>query len=184
MTRGLPEHLRAWFLRGPVVRELREMLGAAPAGGVAVILGGGVSRPETIAADVWRDLDGRRVAVLPLPLVRELCGVRSPATAARLGADFTVVVSADGDLEARRRDGRPVPRLSGGQSAVLALAWRMAMSPGLLCLDEPTYGLDDRRIAHLRDAVAAWRESGTGGQLIVVTHERRLVSAFDRVVEI
>lgn len=87
MTRGLPEHLRAWFLRGPVVRELREMLGAAPAGGVAVILGGGVSRPETIAADVWRDLDGRRVAVLPLPLVRELCGVRSPATAARLGAE-------------------------------------------------------------------------------------------------
>ena len=88
MTRGLPSHLRAWFLRGPVVRELREMLGAvAPAGHVLTILGAGTSAPESTSANAWRDVDGRRVAVLPLAQVSELCGVRSPGTSVRLNTE-------------------------------------------------------------------------------------------------
>lgn len=100
-----------------------------------------------------------------------------------LGADFAVAADSDGNLSPSR-SGRRVPRLSGGQSCVLALAWRLALSPGLLCLDEPTYGLDAARIDALREALASWRDAKTGGQVVVVTHDRRLLGAFDNIVEL
>ena len=58
------------------------------------------------------------------------------------------------------------------------------MSPGVLCLDEPTYGLDDARILKLRAAIEKWRDNRNGGQLIIVTHDKRLLGAFDKVIEL
>ena len=69
-------------------------------------------------------------------------------------------------------------------------AWRIALldryAPGveLLCLDEPTHGLDGRRVLALRDALAAWRPHAGGRQFVVVTHDRRLLPAFDRVIDL
>jgi len=100
-----------------------------------------------------------------------------------LVADFCVSLDPDGNLIPHRNK-RPVPRLSGGQSALLALAWRLALCPGLLCLDEPTYGLDEKRIEALRLALDAWRDHTATSQIIIVTHDNRLASAFDTLVTI
>jgi DNA repair exonuclease SbcCD ATPase subunit len=111
----------------------------------------------------------------------------------QVGADYRVAVDASGDVECRFGDGSPRRRaglLSPGQQMALALAWRVAVvdrycpRAGVLCLDEPTTGLDETRIAALRSALDAWRAAGAGPQFLVVTHDRRLFGAFDRVVEL
>jgi len=100
-----------------------------------------------------------------------------------LAADFYVSLDESGNLTPHRNK-RAVPRLSGGQTAILALAWRLALSPGLLCLDEPTYGLDEKRIEALRLALDAWRDRAGTNQIIIVTHNNRLASAFDTLVSV
>lgn len=84
----------------------------------------------------------------------------------------------------------PVKLLSGGQTAVLAWAWRAAMqdvSSGklwLLCMDEPTYGIDDNYMDALINAIDGWRNSTDNRQLILVTHDTRLEDACDKVVHL
>ena len=112
-----------------------------------------------------------------------------------LAADFRVDVGEDGWLWANFRDGTTTTRirsdlLSGGQACVLALAWRIAITDryapdvGLLCLDEPTYGLDHKRIEALRVALESWKAVGTDRQFLIVTHDRRLVGVFDKLIEL
>lgn len=109
----------------------------------------------------------------------------------RFQAPFRARVTEDCGFTAHFADGSvpiPVERLSGGQQLVLAWAWVSARQSRhgerlwLLCLDEPTYGLDEVRSRALRDVVDGWRSGLPGRQLLVVTHDRRLASAFDRVV--
>ena len=77
--------------------------------------------------------------------------------------------------------------LSGGERQRLALAIVMAgravdgALPGLICLDEPTRGLDRAR----KDELARWtRElSGSGAAVIIATHDVEFAAAFaERVV--
>lgn len=111
-----------------------------------------------------------------------------------LAAAFRIELTAAGELTAvfRPEHPRKIPadRLSGGEKAVLAVAWRLAVldryapRAGLLCLDEPTHGLDGRRIEALSSALAAWRPHGGDRQFVVVTHDRRLLPAFDAVIDL
>lgn len=165
---------------------------AAAARANAAVVAAAVAAEEAAAASSWRaDILRSAAAILhrdaaPASVVRgklyEMTGSVNQALV-KLGADFDVVVGPSGDLTPRR-GGRSVPRLSGAQNAILALAWRLVTSPRILCLDEPTYGLDGKRIDCLRSALESWRESRPTGQIIVVTHERRLLGAFDKVVEL
>lgn len=83
-----PDVLRAWLLTGPVVRDLRAMLRPLDAGRVAVILAAGIVAPELGAGEgPWVDVQGRRVAVLPLARAAELAAIRAPGIAQRLRAD-------------------------------------------------------------------------------------------------
>ena len=66
---------------------------------------------------------------------------------------------------------RRLGTLSGGQRSRLALAATLASAPELLLLDEPTNDLDDEAVAWLEERLYE-------GTLIVVTHDRRLRSAF------
>ena len=71
--------------------------------------------------------------------------------------------------------------LSEGQRMALALAVVLAPGPRVLCLDEPTRGLDydakDRLVEHLR------RVADAGGAVVVATHDVELVAELaDRVV--
>ena len=73
-------------------------------------------------------------------------------------------------------------QLSGGQKQRLALAGVLAMSPGLILLDEPTANLDPAGVIEVRDAVAAVAES-TGATVVVVEHRTGVwLPVIDRVI--
>jgi ATPase subunit of ABC transporter with duplicated ATPase domains len=74
---------------------------------------------------------------------------------------------------------RPAATLSGGEATRLAFAALVLDRPDVLALDEPTNDLD----AASRDALYAFVETWAEG-LIVVTHDRALLSRVDRVVEL
>lgn len=104
-------------------------------------------------------------------------------------------VEADDKLSFRAlfNDGReqPAGRLSGGEKVVLALAFRLSVNSmfaaevGLLCLDEPTVGLDEHNLGCLQTALLRLKELSRerGLQVIMVTHERSLGHLFDRVID-
>ena len=80
-----------------------------------------------------------------------------------------------------RRHHNPT-ELSGGQAQRVALARALATSPALVLADEPTAALDAERG---RDAILTLREAArdAGAAVIVVTHDTRILDAFDRTLE-
>jgi len=82
-------------------------------------------------------------------------------------------------------------RLSGGQKGVLAVAFRSAVSSlfseevGMMCLDEPSAGLDGDNVAHLGEALVKFASQVRGRrQIIMITHSEELKPAFDQVIDI
>lgn len=114
--------------------------------------------------------------------------------AAQFGSPFFLTTTDDGSFMVHFADGRVVrpPRLSGGQGIVLALAFRLAINStyashlGLLCLDEPTVGLDTANLSGLTAAFDKLRElaTATNLQIVVVSHEREIINKFDHVIEL
>jgi DNA repair exonuclease SbcCD ATPase subunit len=108
--------------------------------------------------------------------------------------DYRVVATESLGFDACFLDGRvqQVPRLSGGQKVVLALAFRISINAlfaadlGLLCLDEPTAYLDDENLACLDVALERLRalSESRGLQCILITHERGLEHLFDKVIQL
>lgn len=94
----------------------------------------------------------------------------------------------------RHADGRETSaeRLSEGEKIVLALAFRLVVNSmfaselGLLCLDEPTAGLDENNLGCLGVALDRLREVGKarGLQVLLVTHEKGLDAFCDKTVEL
>lgn len=99
--------------------------------------------------------------------------------------DLSVVCSFPGTGE------QAADRLSGGQRVVLG-AFRFAIynlfagELGFMVLDEPTAFLDDDRIQSVVEVMQAVRRYAhqTGMQLVVITHEPELATAFDHVVHL
>ena len=86
---------------------------------------------------------------------------------------------------------RAAERLSGGQKAVFATAFRPAFASlfgadnGMMALDEPTDGLDGSNLTYMRDALAALAAQVRGRrQVIVITHADLLLPAFDQVIRV
>ena len=110
--------------------------------------------------------------------------------------DSPYMVSPDDDLSytADFLDGTRVSAagLSGGQSVLLALAFRQALNKtfddqlGLLVLDEPTAGLDHDNLAMLEELLANLGRTltGSGRQMFVITHEASTSRVFDKVVSL
>jgi energy-coupling factor transport system ATP-binding protein len=103
----------------------------------------------------------------------------------RAGADeATAAARADELLVRLRLDhlARANPfTLSGGEQRRLSVATALASSPGLLVLDEPTFGQDLRTWTELVDLLDAVRAEGTA--MLVVTHDVAFTEALaDRVV--
>lgn len=102
-----PDALRPWATSPAVSRELRAMHAAAvdvtPAAPlVFVVLLGGAFAPESIPAGAWRTVEGRRVAVAPLSVARDVATGRSPSAARALehappaGGCWCLALASDG----------------------------------------------------------------------------------------
>ena len=65
--------------------------------------------------------------------------------------------------------------LSGGEQRRLSVATALATRPGLLVLDEPTFGQDRTTWTELVALLAALRDAGTA--ILAITHDRALVDA-------
>lgn len=73
-------------------------------------------------------------------------------------------------------------QLSGGQQQRVALARALALSPGLLLLDEPLSALDARVRTHLREEICRLQRK-LGITTIMVTHDQdEALSMADRIV--
>lgn len=73
----------------------------------------------------------------------------------------------------------PADQLSGGQLARVAIIGALLAAPSLLVLDEPTNHLDSDGRAWLLRVLDAWR-----GGLVVVSHDRQLLNAMARIIEL
>ena len=84
------------------------------------------------------------------------------------------------DLVAHEHD-RP-PELSGGERQRIAVARAFANDPRVVLADEPTGSLDDESstlvVSLLREVCAS------GGCVLAVSHDQRLISQADRVLEL
>ncbi len=74
---------------------------------------------------------------------------------------------------------RPLAALSGGQRTRAALAALLIAEPDLILLDEPTNNLDADGRAAIARVLAGWKKGA-----IVVSHDRTLLRAMDRIVEL
>lgn len=74
---------------------------------------------------------------------------------------------------------RPAATLSGGQAMQVALAGALLSDADGLILDEPSNHLDSAHRTRLLDALAGWR-----GGLIVISHDRTVLHAMQRIVEL
>jgi DNA repair exonuclease SbcCD ATPase subunit len=144
----------------------------------------------TSARDVLhRDRLPRRVAESNLRLIEdavnanlELFGSPFWATTAE---DLSFLVNKPGEPQ------QAASRLSTGQKVVLALAFWSAVASllgnelGLLALDEPTANLDyDNRILLRESLTTLSRKLKGSRQLILVTHDPYLRTAFDQVIDL
>ncbi len=72
--------------------------------------------------------------------------------------------------------------LSGGQQQRVAIARALALSPSLILADEPTAHLDYLQV---EEVLKVLRTLASGGRVVVVaTHDQRLLSLADHVVEL
>lgn len=112
----------------------------------------------------------------------------------KFGTKFRVEAIDDLRFLLRYHSGRaqPAERLSGGERVLLALAFRIVVNSryakelGLLCLDEPTAGLDEDNLSCLEVAIGRLRElsQARGLQVIMVTHDPSLDGLFDHVIQL
>lgn len=99
---------------------------------------------------------------------------RSGLTPAQTSARVAQVLARFG-LD--RHADHPCHLLSGGQKQLLALASVLVTEPEVLVCDEPTTLLDRRNAREVADLLR-----GLPQQLVLVTHQLRLVEDFDRVL--
>jgi putative ABC transport system ATP-binding protein len=78
-----------------------------------------------------------------------------------------------------RADQHP-PTLSGGEQQRLAVARAVINNPKVILADEPTAALDTERGQAVMDLLRRLGREGSAG-VIVVTHDERMLTGFDRV---
>lgn len=114
-------------------------------------------------------------------------------TLSQIGVPFTIELEHDLSFTVNFGFQKvPASRLSGGQKVILTIAYRLAVNftfatnLGLLCLDEPTVGLDEANLGSLERAFERLKDFSlsNGVQIIVVTHEKGLSHLFDHTIDL
>ncbi len=129
--------------------------------------------------------------------VAEVLGIAKPLAALRAieSGDARerhfAAIGNDWDVESRARVeldrlglgelafDRRLATLSGGEVIALGLAAQLRKHPDVLLLDEPTNNLDAAARDRLTEVLASW-----AGCLLVVSHDRTLLSVMDRIAEL
>lgn len=78
---------------------------------------------------------------------------------------------------------RPASSLSGGEFTCIELVRLQLSRAEFLILDEPTNHLDTEARAHVLDFIKAW-PTHSGGGVLVVSHDRQVLRAATRVLEL
>jgi len=87
------------------------------------------------------------------------------------------------DIDIGKMGKQKVANLSVGQQQRVAAARAFVTEPRLIVADEPTSALDEGRQDEFLDLLFAQQER-TGATLLLVTHDPRLASRFDRVIDL
>lgn len=77
---------------------------------------------------------------------------------------------------------RPIQRLSQGEKQRVAIARALCLKPGLILADEPTGNLDPSNKIRVRDLLQQ-EALNLNATLVMVTHDRELVTPFDQVID-
>ena len=88
-----------------------------------------------------------------------------------------------GTLNLRHRLNSYPRSLSGGEAQRVAIARALANKPKVILADEPTAALDTengKNVMELLKNLAMENHSA----ILVVTHDRRMVEGFDRIIEV
>jgi putative ABC transport system ATP-binding protein len=141
------------------------------------------SRPAR--SDRWR---ARRIGVVPqrLHLIASLSARDNVRLARYLAGDTVDEADVDrvlGSLGLASRIGAKPRQLSVGEQQRVAIARAIANRPQVLLADEPTSSLDDDNAQRAVDLLFEAARLA-GALLIVATHDRRVRSRFDRVIEL
>lgn len=149
-----------------------------------------VQELESVAAMFHRDAAPRYVAFHNLKLLAK----EMNSMLELFDAEYRVHAEEDLSFVATFFDGRRqlVERLSGGQSVIIALVFRLAVnvlfadSVNAIFLDEPTAFQDEHHIKGFAPVLAKLRDysSKRGLQCFIVTHERDLAPLFDNVISL
>jgi len=112
---------------------------------------------------------------------------------AMMDQSFDVQIAPDSTIQLRLPTAViNIEEASGGEIACCAIAFYAAINQifannvGLLVLDEPTYGPDAGHVTLIRDVLIELNRWATGGnlQVLVVTHDERLIPAFSHKIEL
>ncbi len=157
------------------------------AAGLAEPASGHVMRAGTLGVlrqdwpEHWSLADALGVVEAMAVLARVLAGEGDEADFA--AADWTLESRIEAALIETGLPGVPLDRaiatLSGGERTRVGIAHLLLEAPDLLLLDEPTNNLDRAG----RDAIAALI-SGWRGGILLASHDRELLEAMDRIVEL
>jgi DNA repair exonuclease SbcCD ATPase subunit len=133
---------------------------------------------------------------IPMIITRQYMGAvidELNRTLSNIDMPFTINLLSDLSFQADFGTHKvPSDRLSGGQKVMLTMAYRLAVNStfaadlGLLCLDEPTVGLDEANLVGLSKAFEGLKEYAlnAGTQIVVVTHEKGLSHLFDNTIDL
>jgi energy-coupling factor transport system ATP-binding protein len=177
-------------LRGGEIVGLTGPNGAGKTSLLLLLAGGlSVGRHGQIT---WHDERGRRRRAPPVgllfqnPMHQLFCDtVRQEVRLAADNADLPL----DGPYQERLLAAadlasladRPTLTLSYGEQQRTALAAALSARPAVVLLDEPTHGMDARRLEKIIRLVLEVRRKGTA--FIVASHDRTLLEAFcDRII--
>ncbi|HVX22187.1 MAG TPA: ABC transporter ATP-binding protein [Acidimicrobiales bacterium] len=83
-------------------------------------------------------------------------------------------------VQLQEQAGRFPPELSGGERQRVAIARALANRPSVLLADEPTGNLDPDSVANVVDVFRRLHREGL--TIVMVTHDRQVAEAADRVV--
>ncbi len=141
---------------------------------------------EGLSDDQLAEIRGKQIGFVfqvynLLQQATALQNVELPLQYARVGNQRQRAMNALEKLGLADRAHHLPSELSGGQQQRVAIARSLVNEPSIILADEPTGNLDSRTGAEVMDMFSQLNEDGI--TLILVTHDARVASYADRLVE-